>query len=248
MDAITKHILGGFAKRTGAVVGTIFCLQFVLWEPPAFTGTFQDVQKKGEKTAKDTQKAGGKALQGTQKAGGKALQDTQKAGGKALQDIQKAGGKALQVPGKSLKSAFDGKKRGTRNAPRDPEGAGAGGGPGLGPGGELNPGDTDPALSGQAAGGGFSPGYSDPAFSGQGSAYFPNEPNYPNQPMGDPKRAPDFSLGSTEPSIQGDDKSVYYKLGISGLALPPGATGQENQEAAIPPGEKEEKVPEKQGR
>lgn len=253
MGVLAKHIICGFAKHAGVVVGTIFCLQFVLWEPPAFTGTFQDVQKKGEKAAKDTQKAGKKAAKGIEKAPGKALQGTQKAGGKALQDVQKAGGKALQIPGKSLQSAFKGKKRGSGNSPKDPDSSDGGAELGQGSEAGFNPGFSDPALSGQGAGGGFNPGFSDPALSGQGSAYFPNDPYYPNQPMpnqpmGDPKRGPEFSLGSTEPSLQGDDKSVYDKLGISGLALPEGATERENPETAIPQGEEGEKMPEKQGR
>lgn len=61
----------------------------------------------------------------------------------------------------------------------------------------------------------------------------------------EPKKAADFSLGSTEPSIQGDDKSVYDKLGITGLALPEGATGRENPETATPQGEEGENMPEK---
>lgn len=269
MAGFAKHRIGGLTKYTGAVAGTLLCLQFVLWQPPAFAGILQDAQKEGERAAKETKKAGDKAAQDTRKAGDKALQDTQKSGrkagqdaekaaGKALRDTQKAGGTALQVPGKSLKNVFDGKKRGTGNSPRDPEGSGGGGGQGQGPDGgsdavssELRSGDGGQGRPGQGPDGGsdFFPSSGGRAGSGQGAegrsdSTYSEPTSYPNEQRAEPKKAPEFSFGSTEPAVQGD-KSWHEKLGISGLALPPGATGQENPEPAIPRGEQ---VPEPQGR
>ncbi|HEV8718920.1 MAG TPA: hypothetical protein VGX03_39630 [Candidatus Binatia bacterium] len=227
MHAFARHIVGGFAKRTGAVVVAIFCLQMVLWEPPAFTGTGISC-KACKKAAKDTQKAGSKAAKDTQKAAGKALQDAQKAGGKALHDTQKGIGKALQVPGKALKSVLGGRGPGNSESdspceelpPKDPNYCGP-------------PGNSPQGPDGGSEGGG-------------GSGLSSDGGPYPSEQTEEPKKAGDFSLGSTEPSIQGDDKSVYDKLGISGLGLPEGATGRENPETAIPQGEEGEKMPEKQ--
>ena len=194
MDVFAKHISCGFAKRIGAVVGTICCLQLALWEPPAFAGTLQDIQKTGETAAKDTEKAGKKAAKDTQKAGKKAAKDTQKAGGKALRDTQKAGGKAIRDTKKSLKPEVGAKT--TNGGPAD-----------------LGPADLGPADLG--------PPYSEPTV-------------YPGEQREEPKRAPEFSLGSPESTIQGDDKSVYDRLGISGLTLPEGATGRGNEGADVP--------------
>lgn len=104
MGAFEEHFIGDFAKRTGAVVATILCLQFGLWGPPAFAGGVPDVTKASKKAAKGTQKAAGKAVQGTQEiAVGKALQGALKGAGKGLQETQKAEVKALQELGKALK-------------------------------------------------------------------------------------------------------------------------------------------------
>jgi hypothetical protein len=188
-----------------ALAGTVCCLQFALWEPPAFTGSLQDAQKAGETAAKDTQKAGKKAAKDTQKAGKKAAKDTQnvtkkaakdtqKAGGKALRDIQNAGGKAVRDTKKSLKPEVGAKKT-NGGLPADDN---LGGDPPV-----LVPPNNEPTL-------------------------------YPSEQREEPKRAPEFSLGSPESTIQGEDKSVYEKLGISGLAPPEGETERGNQGTDAP--------------
>jgi hypothetical protein len=218
MDAFTKDMRRDFTKYTGAVPGIIFCLQMVLWVPPAFTGTLQDVEKQGEKAAEGTENAAGKALHDTQKSGGKAIQDTEKAAGKALQGTEKAGAQGFQDVGKSLKGTFDGKKSGYEQPSNIPAiGDGAGGSP-QGLAGGSNATST----------GGFQP-----SNSGGGSSLSPSGASYPtysdptstSQPMREVPKAPDFSLQSSDPGMQGSG-SWYEKLGSSGTALPPGSQGQ----------------------
>ncbi len=210
MKVFAKHRSCGFAIRMGAVVGTICCLQLVLGAPPAFTGTLQDVQKTGEKAVKDTEGAGKKAAEDTQKAGKKAAKDTEKARGKAARDTQKAGEKAAKDTQKAGGKAI----RDIKISPKHPFGGKktkAGPPAENFPGGETNdPGQPDP-----------------------GSPYS-EQTSYPSEQREEPKKAPEFSLGSTESTIQGDDKSVYEKLGISGLALPEGETERGNQGADAP--------------
>lgn len=83
---VCRRQINILAIPTAVVVGALFCLQSVLWEPTVYAGSPQDAQKAGKEAVKATEINRQKAVKDTKSTGNKAVKGTERAGKQVPKD------------------------------------------------------------------------------------------------------------------------------------------------------------------
>ena len=223
MRVFTKHVIS-LAIPMAIVVGSLFCLQSILWDPIVSAGTLQDAQKAGKKAVKDAEKNSKKAVKDTEKA----VKEAPKDANKGLKGIVKGTDKAIDQAGDAAKDTRipgfgKGKKGGGGESDEEAE-----------PSDDSDQGETDTGLNREDGDGEFEDSMDEGGQAGYADEEAGNyeesssEESRPPVDLNEMKgQIPGFTpfgqeeSGSSEGSTVEGGKPWYEKLGKPGGGPPP---------------------------